>query len=316
MQDEASSYIVSSRGVLKSCSIRNAVPRSSDERLDPGFTDSFKSGDSIYVCTEALLNFSTTYFDRIDGEFILFSGDSDLSVSDKLISRPEISRMINSGRLKAWYAQNLEVHNEKLRHLPIGLDFHTCWEKPGLWGLSKQTVFAQEHSLLSILAASPAFQNRHLISYGNFRFTANRGDRAECIERVDKGACYFEAHPLPRLSSWQRMSQFMFVLSPEGYGHDCHRTWEAIALGCIPIVKKSGFTSIFDGLPVWVVDDWSEVNKENMILFARETLNKTFDYSQLFMGYWRRLAAAQPTKEGEKCHYSLEQFKSVFRVHV
>jgi hypothetical protein len=33
---------------------------------------------------------------------------------------------------------------------------------------------------------------------------------------------------------------YAFVASPYGGGPDCHRTWEALILGCIPIVKSSG----------------------------------------------------------------------------
>jgi hypothetical protein len=55
------------------------------------------------------------------------------------------------------------------------------------------------------------------------------------------------------------MAAHAFVASPHGNGLDCHRTWEALALGCIPIVKRSPIDKVFQGLPVWIVGSWKEV---------------------------------------------------------
>ena len=41
------------------------------------------------------------------------------------------------------------------------------------------------------------------------------------------------------------LSSYKFALSPEGNGIDCHRTWECLYLGVIPIVKKSVALSFF-----------------------------------------------------------------------
>ena len=38
---------------------------------------------------------------------------------------------------------------------------------------------------------------------------------------------------------WETTAQFAFVASPPGNGFDCHRTWEALILGCIVIVQNS-----------------------------------------------------------------------------
>ena len=50
-----------------------------------------------------------------------------------------------------------------------------------------------------------------------------------------------------------------FVLSPPGNGIDCHRTWESIYLGAVPVVL-SGFLSeeLAESLPVLVVDSYKE----------------------------------------------------------
>jgi len=52
----------------------------------------------------------------------------------------------------------------------------------------------------------------------------------------------------------------LFVLSPPGNGIDCHRTWEAIYLGAVPVVKKGYLAqSLTSALPILVVDDWQDI---------------------------------------------------------
>jgi len=81
----------------------------------------------------------------------------------------------------------------------------------------------------------------------------------------------------------------MFVVSPEGAGLDCHRTWEAILLGCIPIVKKSIFTEIFDDLPVIQLESWSECNQKNIESLLNDIKDRPFNYSKMLLQYWGSL---------------------------
>lgn len=50
-----------------------------------------------------------------------------------------------------------------------------------------------------------------------------------------------------------------FVISPPGNGADCHRTWEALYLGAVPIVLRTYWPFEHIDLPVLVVDDWEQV---------------------------------------------------------
>ena len=53
----------------------------------------------------------------------------------------------------------------------------------------------------------------------------------------------------------------MFVISPPGNGPDCHRTWEAICLGAVPVVLASHWPFSADALPVLVADDWEQAQR-------------------------------------------------------
>jgi hypothetical protein len=59
-----------------------------------------------------------------------------------------------------------------------------------------------------------------------------------------------------------------YVLSPPGNGPDCHRTWESIYLGAIPIVWKSAWPNFRYQLPVLSIEDWSQLK---VIVSSQET---------------------------------------------
>jgi hypothetical protein len=79
---------------------------------------------------------------------------------------------------------------------------------------------------------------------------------------------------LSRSQTWGEMCKYSFVLSPFGNGYDCHRTWEALLLGCIPIMKKSRIDSLFKYLPVLTREDvhnpqWiADVKDAGLIYFS------------------------------------------------
>jgi len=63
---------------------------------------------------------------------------------------------------------------------------------------------------------------------------------------------------------WRKRGAYAFVLSPHGTGLDCHRTWEALALGHIVIVPSSSLDLLYRDLPVVAVKDWSELTAEKL----------------------------------------------------
>lgn len=101
----------------------------------------------------------------------------------------------------------------------------------------------------------------------------------------------------------------MFVLSPEGNGMDCHRTWEALLLGNIPVVRRNPLVGLYDGLPVLVVDDWADVTRERLAGWAATLESKRFDFRPLFREFWmKRIAGHQlpcldPMTFGEFRHW-------------
>ena len=111
-------------------------------------------------------------------------------------------------------------------------------------------------------------------------------DRVDAVDHIPKESIDYEETPIERAETWKKMTTYAFIPSPHGNGLDCHRTWEALALGCIPIVRTSPLDSLYSGLPVWIVKEWDEVTPDAMkdTLVRMQTM--TFDMQKLTLRYW------------------------------
>ena len=100
-------------------------------------------------------------------------------------------------------------------------------------------------------------------AYANFQFTMHTRyaqDRRDALKEIPTDAVYYEPTPVNRFKTWVNQSKYEFVISPFGGGLDCHRTWEALALNCIPIIHSSPLNKMFEGLPVLFVNSWTDVS--------------------------------------------------------
>lgn len=304
---EAGNYFASSRGIIRSCNSHNKELRSSSDHIDADLLRNHFPGGSIYICTEAILNFVDHFLGKIDQPFVLVTGDSDIRITDAVLRNEKIQNILANPHLIQWFAQNLDVKHDKLQRMPIGMDYHTMQTAADYWGPGIQSPQRQEDDLFSIASRTPEFSKRSFMAYCNWTNSINSIDRQECITKIQKELCVIEQRRVPRVQSWENQAKHMFVISPEGIGMDCHRTWEALLLGCIPVVKKSNYDEIFDDLPVWIVEDWSEFNSKNLIEKISYFCKKKYNYNKLLLKYWS--SKINNGNNVDELILSLDQFK-------
>ena len=59
------------------------------------------------------------------------------------------------------------------------------------------------------------------------------------------------------------LKKHKFVVSPPGNGIDCHRNWEALYLGCIPVIINTHFSqNVYSKNKVLIVNDFDELTEE------------------------------------------------------
>jgi hypothetical protein len=90
----------------------------------------------------------------------------------------------------------------------------------------------------------------------------------------------------------RKLSESFFCISPPGNGFDCHRTWEAIYLGAVPVVLKGFLAQEFiKSLPIIEVQSYedflSKSDKELLGMYTFVKDNKKSDMAYFY--YWQNL---------------------------
>ena len=294
--NESHNTFVSSRGILKSCDWFSSTPQSSIQRLLNYPPLQAAAPDQIrtfYICSSAIPYFINHIVYNLKKPFILVGGDCDEEIpNDIFASAKAFYDFINNPNLVHWFSQNLVLSHPKMSVIPIGLDYHTV-SRLGAWGEPATLPAAQEAQLVSIRNKSVPFWERTNKCYANFHFSMNAKygfDRRDALQQINKELVFYEPKPVRRSLSWEKQTNFTFVLSPHGNGYDCHRLWEALVLGCVPIVKTSALDGLYKDLPVLIVKQWSDITKElldNTIeLFKEKHKANEFNYDKLTLKYW------------------------------
>jgi len=277
---------------MKSCDNYSLTPMSSVRQVIRYDFSALKDGQTVYICSSAIPNFVSTIFPNIQSRFILVSGDCDESSPNELFrSSDDFIRFIESDKIIHWYSQNCIGSHIKLTQIPIGMDYHTMSVRDHEWG-PKTSPLDQESILFSIKRSAKPLQYRIAKAYANFHFLMNTKyayDRKDAMNKIPKSCVFYEPAKVARINTWKTQSEYAFVISPHGNGLDCHRTWEAIALGTIPIVKTSPLDNLFEGLPVWIVKEWSQVNEPSMLKKIEEYKNKKFNLEKMQLSYWLKI---------------------------
>jgi hypothetical protein len=101
----------------------------------------------------------------------------------------------------------------------------------------------------------------------SFNLATNPGNRGYCLAQTG-----LELSPqLPFEQYLRALAGSYFCIAPVGTGIDTHRTWEALAVGTIPVVTRSLVSDTHADLPLIVLEDWSEFRSVDFTseLYAR-----------------------------------------------
>jgi len=238
---------------------------------------------------------------------LVLNNNHDRSWPDNLDNKTDFELILNEPNLHKIYAGNARKLDgyPKLKPLPIGFK----WQYRGttLFGEGKEgntAIFARNTAttpeeaeiLFRSKERTPTvyFRNMRNSNRSTERYIRNtpalQMARESISDLLNNKAKQIMAWNYGKISSdeyFQELKKHRFVVSPPGRGLDTHGTWEALASGCIPIVPKSPLDSLFEDLPVWLVESWDEVTDESVKTMHEEMRGKTYKWEKLFVPYWQ-----------------------------
>lgn len=244
-----------------------------DEDMQYLDVKSIGKGDVVFVNADYLDGFFLKYHPLITNPYILITHNSDVDITNKY------AQYLDDDLLIMWFGQNVfDYQHAKLIPIPIGLT-------------NRYNPLGDPANITSAINKLKTLRNgRPILAYLNASIHTNITERKKVYD------VFFDKRFCKKMTKWICFNEYLkylssskFVISPRGNGLDCHRTWEALYLGAIPIIKKSKMDSVFDGLPVLVVDKWEEISEELLINKYKEIRACEFDFSKLYIDYWLNL---------------------------
>lgn len=185
---------------------------------------------------------------------VLLTHNSDACVRKEGLRPFDADFGLKAACVRLWFAQNIDVDDDALRPLPIGL------ERPHLFPREvKMDLLAERRTR--------PFSRRHLL-YINHSVATNAPER-EAPYRLFEGRPFALTRRGRNGVDYRQylddLASSFFCVSPPGNGIDCHRTWEALYLGCVPIVKRSILTEkLYRDLPVLQVESYETLSQSTL----------------------------------------------------
>lgn len=130
-----------------------------------------------------------------------------------------------------------------------------------------------EHNNLVLCAVSPNTDKRRRPKHPNRESILKTLSSNSIPNTLLHPSQYFKSLP-----------SYKFVISPEGNGIDCHRHYEALVAGCIPIVEYHlGIQGKYGDCPILYTHDYSEITPDYLQTKYEEMIHKQYDFSKLFL---------------------------------
>ena len=197
----------------------------------------------------------------------------------------------------------------KISPIPYGVDYWTLGMRQTWANTPMAAACTQDRELSRLQNSMVHFSKRGSGGGGdrsspkvyiNFQFNLNGNgcfERLLAFNTIPKDVRNIERRRVNRYETWGAYTQNVFVASPRGNGLDTIRTWEALMLGCIVIVRRLPdapvIEELYADLPVVIVDRWSDITRDFLNRILSEYSIRTFNYDKLTMQYWiNRIEAA------------------------
>jgi hypothetical protein len=266
------------RGVERYARRRIVYERGMEE-LDAHSLGLLSGARSIFVYTHDVDAFIEHVWPRLGGENrVIVSHNSDHEISARHADWLDTTDTPPA----RWFAQNVTVTHPRLEPIPIGIS-NSMWP----------------HGKLRALAREMRRQRRHersgLIYLGfNTATHPAREAVAGVLRESFPGAPLDPAPALPWPRYLALLGLHRFAACPRGNGIDTHRVWEALYLGVVPVVERSPSVEHFaaQGLPMVVVDGWSEVTPERLEHEAERLRDAPAQPAALRLSHYAGMVAA------------------------
>lgn len=192
------------------------------------------------------------------------------------------------------FTWNKPFHHEKMTAIPIGLNYNRHFIVLDNWLKNEKSNQSPNKLLCFNCSLNTDSSRQVLLNKAKY----NWNDFCTLLKYIPSLKSYvISSHIEGNLQihvtnpeCYNQWNSFKFVLSPRGAGIDCHRTWEVLATGRIPIVLSSNIDELYQDLPIVVVKSWDQINEqflqEEHEIYLQKTKDNKYKMEKLSLEYW------------------------------
>lgn len=259
-----------------------------------------KNSKIIFIKTQLLPKYIPELL-QINHDFILLVGcNDDMCVPygtypcNNLEIKELYDSLLRCKHLVKLYSKNICIRHPKLVAFPIGPKMQ--WVSDQFFGEPKDEVLALYSQYFleplnkfndSMMKPNLLYLNMSVWTTDFTFFAEHKNIRRAALDALQRNG--FEVAPQVNNEQYIRALQtHKFCISPPGRGIDAHRTWESLMVGTIPICLSSSLDTIYEKLPVLIVNDYSSITEKFLLEQYAILKNRKSDFSVLYTDYWKK----------------------------
>ena len=251
-----------------------------------------KDGCVIFVKPDYIMIFAECILPKLTHKVILVSTGSDYIIPSDIPNTESWKKILTSDKIIKWYTTNCGLQFPKIVPIPLGVPYNK-YTNP----IEQEKELQSVAKILKPITDTnwKAVTNfQHLMEYGKAFIQKIKLTPRTKVYEILKDKDYIKFLPKQeRIDFWKSCDDSMFIISPFGNGPDCHRTWEALCLGRVPIIQKFPMNTMFNDLPVVIVNDWKQVS-EDFLKKQHEIIINNFQQGKykmekLTLKYWENI---------------------------
>ena len=235
--------------------------------------ESFNGIPLIYTCTcnvDTILNLLAP----IKKKTLLVTHSTDWKITEERYNKlpPNVIR---------WFSPNIAFKGERLQSVPLGLETLQRFDFHHIYKIEKMKAKIKEEKIA---------KNWLFLCHSSHQ--ANITDREEAY-KVLAHQPFVTAIYRPNIFAFDdyinNIYSHPFMISPEGSGIDCHRTWECLYMDTFPVMKRNINMSYYEDLPICFVEKWSDVTEKFLSEEYDRIINSEWNLKKIDFDYWKQV---------------------------
>lgn len=176
-----------------------------------------------------------------------------------------------------WWSSNVTIEHPRVKSLPLALENNRWFKKV------KKLDIMEDRLKRPILHRNLVYLNCNVVNNPTERkpiYQMFEGKPWVTIGRGKNGGD-FEGY-------LENICDHKYMFCPRGSSMDCHRRWECLHMGTVPIIRKDyNNWSYGNAMPILYINDWNEVTKELLVDMWPMFKDGEWNKKKLTFEYWK-----------------------------